>query len=295
MEKRKIVTGIGELLWDMLPQGKQIGGAPFNFSFHAAQAGCEAHVVSAIGNDDSGAEILKSMAFLNLADKYIQSGSRPTGRVDVTLNKEGHPDYTIIEDVAWDHIAWNNDLASLAPVTDAVCFGSLAQRNNTSRMTILNFLEAVSPNCLKVFDINLRQNFYNREILLESLQHANILKLNEEELPVVASLFSLEGNSESQLVKLSEIFGLDYIAYTMGSKGSLLIGREESSFVEAPEVLVVDTVGAGDSFTALLVTGILNEIPLNEIHKKATEIAAIVCTRAGATPLIDKALMQFSA
>ena len=293
MKGRKTVTGIGELLWDMLPQGKQLGGAPFNFSFHAAQAGCEAHVVSSIGDDDSGKEILKSMDFLNLSDKYIQTSSRPTGRVEVKLNNEGHPDYTIIKDVAWDHIAWTNDLASLAPVTDAVCFGSLAQRNITSRMTILNFLEAVSPSCLKVFDINLRQNFYNREILLESLQHANILKLNDEELQIVASMFSLEGGIENQLKKLSENFGLDYIACTMGSKGSLLMGRDGSSFVEAPEVEVVDTVGAGDSFTALLVTGILNEIPLNEIHKKATEIAAIVCTRAGATPLIDKGLMQF--
>ncbi len=291
--KRKIVTGIGELLWDMLPQGKQLGGAPFNFSFHASQAGCEAHVVSAIGDDDSGAEIIKSMAFLNLDDKYIQTSSCPTGSVEVKLNEKGHPDYTIIEDVAWDHISWDIGLAGLAQATDAVCFGSLAQRNSTSRRTILKFLETVSPNCLKVFDINLRQNFYTPGILLESLKHANILKLNEEELPVVASLFSLDGNSESQLVKLSQIFGLEYIAYTMGSEGSLLMGRGESSFVKAPKVEIVDTVGAGDSFTAVLVTGILNEIPLNDIHKKATEIAAIVCTCAGATPLIDKGLMQF--
>jgi len=292
-KKKKIVTGIGELLWDMLPQGKQIGGAPFNFAYHACHTGCEAHVVSALGDDDSGREILKSIASLNLDDKYIQTNSHPTGRVDVKLNEQGHPDYTIIEDVAWDHIAWDNGLAGLAPVTDAVCFGSLAQRNSTSRKTILNFLEAVSGNCLKVFDINLRQNFYNPEILLESLKHANILKLNEDELPVVAALFSLEGNIENQLIKLSERFGLEYIAYTMGSKGSLLIGKGESSFFEAPEVEIVDTVGAGDSFTAVLISGILNGIPLTEIHKKATEIAAFVCTRAGATPLIDKGLMQF--
>lgn len=293
MKNKKLVTGIGELLWDMLPQGKQIGGAPYNFSFHASQAGCKSYIISAVGNDNLGKEILSSVNQLNLNDKFIQINSHPTGNVAVKLNEKGHPDYKIAENVAWDYIEWDSALAGLAIEIDAVCFGSLAQRNSTSRNTILNFIEAVPKNCLKVFDINLRQNFYNPELLRESLENANILKLNEEELQVLATLFSLNGKTENQLLKLSENFGLEYIAYTMGSKGSLLLSMEESSFIKAPKVEVVDTVGAGDSFTAVLVTGILNEIPLTEIHNKATEVAAFVCKCAGATPLIDKGLLQF--
>lgn len=293
MNKRKIVTGIGELLWDLLPMGKQLGGAPCNFSFHASQAGCESYVVSAVGDDIFGRELSRVLASLSLNDNYVQRNSWPTGSVSVEIKNDGHPEYIIHEDVAWDYVEWNDKLASLARKTDAVCFGSLAQRNTISRQTITKFLNAVSGKCLKVFDINLRQNFYTEEIINQSLEYANVLKLNEEELPVVASVYSINGNVENQLRVLKEKFRLEYIAYTMGGEGSFLLSKDELSIEKTPKVKVVDTVGAGDSFTAILISGILNEIPLKEIHKMATGVAAYVCECQGATPLVDKELLQY--
>ncbi len=293
MDRKKIVTGIGELLWDLLPEGKQLGGAPCNFVFHASQAGCEAFVVSAIGDDMPGEEIRQTLNSLNINDNYLQTNSYATGSVSVILNSNGNPDYTIHENVAWDSIRWNNELVGLAKETDAVCFGSLAQRRTRSRETINKFLHATSHNCLKVFDINLRQNFYTEEIIYESFKHANILKLNEEELPVITTMFSLEGNVEKQLVTLLERFGLKFIAYTMGAGGSKLLNKSELSFVKSPMVKVEDTVGAGDSFTAIMVAGILNGVSLKEIHEKATEVSAYVCQNRGATPVIDKDLLKY--
>jgi fructokinase len=293
MKSKKVVTGIGELLWDLLPQGKQLGGAPCNFSFHASQAGCEAYVVSAVGNDDQGKELIEAVNSMGLSNQYIQTNSYTTGYVSVKLNEWGHPDYTIHENVAWDFIEWNEMLTGLAGRTDAVCFGSLAQRNALSGSSLLRFLDALPDHCLKVFDINLRQKFYTDEIIRRSLEFADILKLNDDELPVVASLYSLGGKPENQLKKLREETGLKIIALTMGEKGSILLDKDECSFVESKKVKIVDTVGAGDSFTAILIAGILNEIPLKEVHKKATEVAAFVCTCQGATPFIDKDLLQY--
>lgn len=290
--KKKVVTGIGELLWDMLPDGKQLGGAPCNFAYHALQAGCESFVVSAVGNDDSGAEIKDVIKTLGISDKFIQTNSHPTGIVSIKLDEIGHPDYTIHKNVAWDFISWENNLNNLAKQTDAICFGSLAQRNGQSGITIKKFMKAVSEDCLKVFDINLRQEFYSTRIIEESLKLANVLKLNEDELPIVASIHDLGGNTESQLEKLMELYQLKYIAYTMGSAGSFLLSEDESSFIAVPKVKVVDTIGAGDSFTAILIAGILYENPLTQIHKKATEVSAYVCTCKGATPFINKNSFQ---
>lgn len=293
MKPKKIVTGIGELLWDFLPEGKRLGGAPCNFAYHASLFGCESYVVSAVGIDKEGKELTEVVSNLDMESKYIQEKSYKTGYVSVKLNEKGHPDYLIHENVAWDYVEWNDTLFDLAKKTDAVCFGSLAQRNKQTRTTIIKFLETVSDKCLKVFDINLRQHYYNAEIIHDSLMRADILKLNEDELPVVAGFYDISGNYEEQLKVLLEKFRLKYIAYTMGSNGSLLISKHEMSFMKAPEVLVVDTVGAGDSFTAILVAGLLNNVPLKKIHKKATEISAYVCQCAGATPDIDKSLVQF--
>jgi fructokinase len=293
MTERKIVAGIGELLWDLMPTGKQPGGAPCNFSFHASQVGCESYMISAVGDDDQGKELVEAINSLGITNRYIQTNSYKTGYVSVALNRLGHPDYTIHENVAWDFIEWHDKLIDLAKKTDAACFGSLAQRCTISRKTIICFLDVLPDHCLKVFDINLRQNYYTEEIIKKSLEYADILKLNEDELPVVSSFYLLEGSVEDQLKGLMGKCNLNLIAYTMGNKGSVLLDRNESSFVEAKKVNVVDTVGAGDSFTSILVAGILNDIPLKDIHRKATEIAAYVCSRQGATPLVDKSLLQF--
>jgi fructokinase len=283
MEK-PIIAGIGELLWDCLPSGKQLGGAPCNFAYHAMQAGCESFVISAIGNDESGAEIKKVVKKLNLSTQYIQENEYPTSTVTVALDENGHPDYTIHENVAWDHIRWDNKMQELAAKMDAVCFGSLAQRNRESQESIQSFISSLKRDCLKVFDINLRQNYYTNKTILDSIMMSDVLKLNDDELPVLANHFVLEGSAENQLEKLIELFNLKYIIYTMGSKGSIIKSETETSYTEVPNINVADTVGAGDAFTAIFIAGILQGIPLKEVHKKATEIAAFVCTQQGATP-----------
>ena len=289
MNKKFKVAGIGELLWDMLPEGKQLGGAPTNFAYHASLAGCESFVVSAIGTDESGNEILHLFEDLALDTSFVQQTSDfPTGTVTVSLDKMGIPSYIIHENVAWDHIAWNGQLETLAKSVDAVCFGSLAQRNPESRQTILNFLKATKTDCLRVFDINLRQSFFSREIIFQSLELSTILKLNDDELPVVAGLLGITGTDGELLLQILKMFNLKLIALTKGAKGSLLFTEKEQSFMEVPKVEISDTVGAGDSFTAVLVAGLLQNHDLKKIHEKATRVAAYVCTQKGATPKIPE-------
>lgn len=293
MKKIFKVAGIGELLWDMLPEGKQLGGAPTNFGYHAFHSDCRAFVISAVGADISGDEILERFDDLGLDKSFVQqTGSYPTGTVTVSLDTNGIPAYLIHENVAWDRIAWNISLEALAKEVDAVCFGSLAQRNPESRQTILNFLKSTKPDCLKVFDINLRQAFYSREIILQSLELSDILKLNDDELPVVARLLDLKGSDEELLSQLMQLFGLKLIALTKGAKGSLLYTKNEQSFMDVPKVKIADTVGAGDSFTAVLVAGLLQNHDLKKIHEKATQVAAFVCTQKGATPKIPENFRQ---
>ncbi len=285
-EMKPIVAGAGEFLWDMLPTGKQLGGAPCNFAYHAMKAGCECFVISATGRDDLGRELLDTVRQLGLPVEYIQQNSYPTSTVTIQLNEQGHPDYTIHEQVAWDHIEVNSSTLALAGRLDAICFGSLAQRNADSRESIISLIAATKPGCLKVFDINLRQHYFNRDIIVQSIRLSDVLKLNDDELPVVAGYAGLTGDVRSQLDQLIRDRELKYVVYTMGSKGSIIVSREEYSFIEAPKVTVSDTVGAGDAFTAIFTAGVLKGHPLTTVHRKATEIAALVCTRKGATPAL---------
>ena len=288
------VAGIGELLWDLLPEGKQLGGAPCNFAYHAFQAGCQPFVISALGTDVSGDGILARFDEMSLDKSYVQrTAGIPTGSVTVTLDRCGIPTYIIHENVAWDNIGWNNSLETLAKNIDAVCFGSLAQRNHVSQQTILKFLEATRPECLRVFDINLRQSFYNKGIVVQSLELSTILKLNNDELPVVAGLLGLQGAEEELMVQLMQKFNLTLIALTKGDKGSILLTNKEKSFMEVPKVKIADTVGAGDSFTAILVAGLLRKGELKKIHEIATQVAAFVCTRKGATPKLPESILKF--
>jgi fructokinase len=286
MNNKPLVAGIGELLWDVLPTGKKVGGAPCNFAFHAMQAGCESIVFSAVGNDQPGDELLSALVGLNLNCEYIQRNSFPTGTVTVTINEKGHPQYVIHENTAWDNIVFNTKTESKIKELDAVCFGSLGQRNSVSAATIQRLLEALKPGCLKVFDINLRQHFYSPEIITKSLEFATVLKLNDEELPVLSELFALTGEVKNQLTQLLSRFNLHTVVYTMGEKGSIIVTGNEYSFLESPKVVVADTVGAGDSFTAVIVSGLLKGAPLSKVHEMATRVAAYVCTQKGATPVI---------
>ena len=284
MRSAPVVVGIGEILWDVFPEGKKLGGAPLNFSHHCGQLGASAHPVSAVGADADGAEIRLILASKNLPDAHVQTDTaHPTGRVNVTL-QNGKPTYEILAEVAWDYIRFEQNLRNLASRADAVCFGSLAQRSPVSRATIQAFLEAMRPEALRIFDVNLRQNFYSKEILETSLRYANIFKLSDEELPTLADFFDLKGPVLDQLQRLRQIFDLRLVAYTRGGEGSLLVTANDTSDHPGIPTEVIDTVGAGDSFTATLCMGLLQNLPLAEINQLACQVAAFVCSQSGATP-----------
>ncbi len=279
------VVGIGELLWDVLPEGKKLGGAPCNFVYHAQKQGASGLVLSAVGDDDHGREILEILKTKQISADLIQINDKPTSTVDVLLNAEGIPDYTIHENVAWDFLSLNEATGKAVVEADILCFGTLSQRSAISRNTLEKLLAACKPETLVVYDINLRQQYYNAEIIHKSLQYCNVLKLNEEELPVVKDLLGLVSEIEEvQIRELINIYRLKLVALTKGSEGSLLVTPADRSYVSTPEVDVKDTVGAGDSFTAAMSTGFAKGQPLQVLHQKAVEISAFVCTRDGAMP-----------
>ena len=286
-DTKPTVVGLGEVLWDLLPSGKQFGGAPANFAYHAAAQGADAKAVSCVGNDALGEEILARIDALGLSrDTVAIDDAHPTGTVSVELDSHGKPEYIIHTDVAWDFIPQTPDVLTLAATTDAVCYGSLAQRSDVSRETIRAFLAATPPECLRIFDINLRQAFYSAEIIAASLEAAKVLKLNDEELPIVAELLSISGDEAALLASLIERYSLTAIALTKGSKGSLLVSASERSEHPGVSAEIADTVGAGDSFTAVLATGLLRGWDLDTINDRANRVAAFVCTQSGAAPTL---------
>jgi fructokinase len=289
MNKKFKVAGIGEVLWDQLPQGDVLGGAPANVAYHAGQLGAESYIISAIGNDKLGNEIISRLSTKKI-NLLINRVAYPTGTVKVTLDDNGVPDFIITKDVAWDYIELTNDTISLAKQLDAVCFGSLAQRNTVSHNAIVKFLNLVPENALKIFDINLRQQFYDKELINESLMFSNILKINDDELFIISKLFGWEGAEEYICRKLIDNYSLKQLAYTCGTKGSYLYSKEEKSFLETPVVKVKDTVGAGDSFTAALMVSLLNGGTLSKCHALAVDISAFVCENDGAMPEYTKEL-----
>ncbi len=287
----KIIVGIGEMLWDMLPAGKQLGGAPMNFAYWADYLGGQVFTISSVGNDELGEEILLRLKNIYLDAKFVQKNNEyPTGTVDVKIDDAGKPEYIIHENAAWDFIRWNDGLKQLAEKADAVCFGSLAQRSASSEITISKFLESTNGNCINLFDINLRQHYYNKKIIENSLNKASVLKLNDDELPVVGEIFGLSGSDEKIIQKLIDRFELDLVALTRGANGSLLISKNEISEYPGVKVDIVDTVGAGDSFSAAIVIGMLEEKTLTEINESANGLAAKVCSNHGGTGLVETGL-----
>lgn len=290
----KYIVGIGEALWDMLPAGRQIGGAPANFAYHAGQFGRKSFAVSAVGKDDLGKELLTILAEKKL-NTVIPQIEFPTGTVEVFLTEGGIPHYDIRQDVAWDNIPTSPELDVLAKETIAVCFGSLAQRSLVSRETIYRFLDAMpkSQEVLKVFDINLRQNFYSREIIEASLAYCNVLKLNDEELPVIVKMLGVAGETDEELCRcLMHDFDLRIVILTQGAQGSYVFSDDLASYVETPHVEVADTVGAGDSFTGSFIGSLLMGKSIRDSHITAVRVAAHVCTQHGAMPEIPEALKQ---
>ena len=293
MNKRYVV-GLGEVLWDVLPEGKKLGGAPANFAYHAGQfLGMDNTIaVSALGEDKLADETIEALREHGLND-LLPRVPYPTGTVQVQLDELGIPTYDIKENVAWDNIPFDDDIAEIARNCRAVCFGSLAQRNVVSRETIQKFLDATPPDCLKIFDINLRQQFYTQEILRESFQRCNILKINDDELVLIGRMFGYPGlDIENKCWLILGKYNLDMLVLTCGTNGSYVFTPGHVSFQETPKVKVADTVGAGDSFTGSFVGSILNGKSVPEAHRTAVQVSAYVCTQNGAMPTYPEELLK---
>ena len=285
------VVGIGELLWDILPDGRKLGGAPANFAYHARELGATASVVSRVGIDPLGDEALARLKSAGIPVNLVQRDpAKPTGAVTVKFDSGGQPTYTIHENVAWDELADEPRARHAASGADAICFGTLAQRSERSRTTIQSLLQCTSKSAMRVFDVNLRQAFYSKPVLESSLGLANVLKLNDTELPVLAEMFGIGGDERSIVDALARRFELRCVALTRGSRGSLLKSGDVWSELEAAHVQIVDTIGAGDSFTAATILGMLAGWPLNQVHQSAAELAAFVCSQPGATPALPPSL-----
>ena len=291
MNKRYVV-GLGEVLWDVLPDGKKLGGAPANFAYHAGQFGLDTLAVSALGKDALADETIAALDERGL--KYLLPRvDYPTGTVQVTLTVDGIPTYEIKENVAWDNIPYTPELAEIASNCRAVCFGSLAQRNVTSWATIRQFLDNTPTDCLKVFDINLRQQFYTKDVIEESLKRCNILKINDEELVIIKRMYGYDDlDMRGICEKILADYQLKMLVLTCGTNGSYVFAPGLTSFQETPKVKVADTVGAGDSFTGSFCASILNGKSLEDAHRKAVAVSAFVCTQNGAMPKYPADLLK---
>lgn len=293
MENDGIIVGLGEALWDCLPEGRKIGGAPANFAFHASQFGNEAWVVSAIGNDELADETLEALSKNGLRLEMPRVDF-PTGMVNVVLDEEGVATYDIKENAAWDNIPYTPQIEALASRCKAVCFGSLSQRSEVSRQTVYRFLDAVPAGCLRVFDINLRQNFYSKNVICESLRRCDILKINDEELVEISRMFGYPGlDLENKCWLILGKYNLRMLILTCGANGSYVFSEGRISFVETPKVTVADTVGAGDSFTGSFIAALLKGLTVPEAHRRAVEVSAYVCTQNGAMPTLPERLKDF--
>ena len=290
----RYIVGMGEALWDCLPEGRKIGGAPANFAYHVGQFGFRSLAVSAVGDDQLGREIKEKFDQRGLAYN-LETVDYPTGTVQVTLDEKGIPCYEIMENVAWDNIPYSSALEELARNCKAVCFGSLAQRSEVSRATINRFIDAMpdTEDTYKIFDINLRQHFYSKETIENSFAKCNVLKINDEELVVVSEMFGCQGLSQEDACrKLLSDYGFKMLILTCGTEGSYVFSADEMSFQNTPKVVVADTVGAGDSFTGSFIASILKGKTIPEAHKRAVEVSAYVCTQNGAMPVLPENLLQ---
>jgi len=298
MIRKKIfkIIGLGEILWDVLPEGKKLGGAPANFAYYVSKLGQIGIVASRVGNDSLGKEILESMEKLNLNKKYIQIDSNyPTGTVSVELDNNGQPDYIIHKNVAWDYLDFSKSWKQLAKEADVICFGTLAQRSYKSKNTIFDFLKSARPEVIKLLDINIRQNFYSIEVIEESIKLSNILKLNTDELKIIRNLFTYSNNkNEIDLcLELINDFKLDLLCLTKGGNGSLVLNNKEYYEHQGYKVSVEDTIGAGDAFTAAMIVQYIKGKTLKEISDFANRLGSWVSSQSGPTPEVQPELVEY--
>jgi fructokinase len=296
MTRRATVIGLGEILWDVFPDGPRFGGAPANFACSVAELArdrIDVYAAGGVGADDLGRRAIEALRLHGVDTSCVAMVDPPTGQVLVKLDAAGRASYEFAADAAWDNVAWSEGLQQLAARADAVCFSTLGQRSEISRQTIQRFVRATPAECLRVLDINLRPPFWNEEIVLQSLQWANVLKLNNEELSVLAYMLRWSGADHELLQQLGERFSLRLVALTRGAAGAQLLSESgEHSDLPGQPTLVVDTVGAGDSFTAALVIGLLSGLPLATINAWGNRIAAFVSSQPGATPQLPDYLHQ---
>ena len=287
------IIGLGELLWDLLPGGRQLGGAPANFAYHASALGAEARLISRIGVDELGREALDLLTQREVQIECIElDPTLPTGTVGVEIGLDGQPQFQIHQNVAWDALDVDPLAARTIAEADAVCFGSLAQRCDHARAAIQSMVAAAPAEALRIFDINLRQHYYSRRIIEESLALANVLKVNENELPRLAELLGLPPGEQSQIAELAARYELKCLAYTRGGLGSLLYRDGEWSSHPGISTKIVDTVGAGDSFTAAMTLGLLAGWELGHVNEMANRVAAYVCSNAGGMPQLPPELRR---
>ena len=292
MEDKRMIVGLGEALWDVLPEGKKLGGAPANFAYHTGQFGLDTLAISALGEDRLGDETIAAIEEQGL-NYMMPRVPYPTGTVQVTLDDEGIPAYDIKENVAWDNIPFTDEMKAVAQNCRAVCFGSLAQRNVVSRGTIKKFLSTTPDDCMKIFDINLRQNFYTKEVIDDSLHLCNVLKINDEELVVIGRMFGYPGlDMQDKCWLLLGKYNLDILVLTCGVNGSYVFTPGSMSFYETPKVEVADTVGAGDSFTGTFCACILKGKSVADAHRIAVDASAFVCTQKGAMPKLPDTILN---
>jgi len=294
MTKQALMVGLGEVLWDFLPSGKLLGGAPTNFAYMACVLGDLGTVASRVGKDRLGQEARHQLEQLGLNTEYLQEDSHSrTGTAGVAIDSSGQPSFTIEESVAWDGLQWTPEWDELSARADVICFGSLAQRSEVSADTINRFLSNCKSGTLRIFDVNLRQSYYEKDVLNRSLRRANIVKLAEQELSIVAELLRLEGNSAELLARrLKHDFELELVCVTRGAHGSLMVSEHECVSHPGFAVKVVDSVGAGDAFTACLAHHFIRGHSLNEISEYANRFASWVATQIGATPAINPLQLQ---
>jgi len=293
MKQRPVVAAIGEVLWDVYPDAGRFGGAPANFACHAAALGADAPLISAVGVDDFGTRALTILAAHGVDSSCVaREAGFATGEVDVTLDGAGRASYRFAMDSAWDHIRWTDSIEAIARQADAVCFGTLGQRSPISRDTIRKFVSATPPGSLRMFDVNLRQTFYDAEVIDASLRLANAVKLNEAELPIVAQMCNITGSDHPRMLRqMLTRYELMIAALTLGPDGALLVTLDEESLCPAHPTAVVDTVGAGDAFTATIVIDFLHGVLLGEINRHANAVASFVCSQAGAVSPLPAELL----
>jgi len=281
------VVGLGELLWDLLPTGAQIGGAPANYAYHAGALGAEARAISRVGTDALGQDLLLQLEALGVSTRCVQvDETLPTGTVAVEIDEGGQPCYQITAGVAWDHLQVTPDAMMVAASADAICFGTLAQRSTVSRDAIRTLVAASPSESLRILDVNLRQHYFSADMIEESLTLASVLKVNDVELPQIAAMFGLTGSEHAQMVQIAERWQLRAVALTRGDKGSALLTEHAWSEHAGVPVQVVDTIGAGDAFTAAMTLGLLRGWALDDVNAQANRVASYVASQAGGTPVL---------